>query len=954
MSTTDRSRTEYSARNTSVAVTSRLLAIFMGYIVRIVFTHTLSEDYVGVNGLFLDIINILSLTELGVGAAITYALYMPIEKRDIEKQKSLMKLFKDFYHIVALIVAVAGLMVIPFMDVLIKDPPNVEHLTFIYLLYLTNSVSSYLLIYKKALIDAHQLAYIGTLYQTVSWMVQDVLQIAVLIYTRNFILYLLLNLAATIISNILISRHANKLYPFLKEKTVEKLPDAERHDIFKNVKAMLMHKVGTVVVSNTDNLIISAFVGIRSAGRYSNYYLITVSIKQVIEQFFQGIMASVGNLGVSEKPERIRRIFRATFFICQWLCCFSTIAFLELLDPFVGIFFGKTYIFSRDVTVMICISFYVTGMRYATVVFRDSLGIFYYDRYKAIFEAVFNLLFSIIFAQILGTAGVFLGTIVSTLLTSTWVEPYVLYKYRLKVPVWEYFGRYLLYVIVAVGCYFATDYLCSLLTVESVALTLIIKAFICLIVPNVIMLAVYFRTWEFKLLIKKAKFLLAKRREKTDNTSLSTSEKVYLKLLENAITGHPIAYEDISEASDLDWRKVIEIGNDQKQLPLLYDPLTAARKVLLDHANISEGDDHDPKTAGSIPLRNEMIEHVSGASGGYIIADYYLWHETGKLHQALNEAGIRNVLIKGPAISRFYPIPELRKSGDIDLWLPDVYERGNATDDNFGDVFEKARRVIAGFGYEKSEVQGNMHHMAFNKGEGPEVELHGRLTEIFDDEKMNERIFDFQHEAVENLIDIEFVNGDVYCSLSDADNGFYMILHMLQHYTTKGFGWKFLCDWTAFLNSIDDDKIKERLNGLLEKSGLTVFTETITRICVEYLGLSKEKASFLIKGNVEENTCKALVRELFESGEFGLSDENRMVVLRDTSIISMAREFHHQMKHNHPVASESVWKWPYLWVVTLWEFYRNNHKLRGIRSRDVIKNARQRSALVGSLQIFRK
>lgn len=509
----ERSRTEYSARNTTVAVISRFSAILMGFFVRIVFTHTLSEEYVGVNGLFLDIINILSLTELGVGAAITYALYQPIKDNDFEKQKSLMRLFKQFYHLVAGIVAVLGLCVIPFMDVLIKDKPDVPHLTFIYLLYLINSVSSYLLIYKKTIMDAHQLAYIGTLYQTISWIVQDVLQIMILILWRNFILYLFMNLIATVVSNILISLHADRLYPFLRDRDIEPLPKDERKGIFKNVRAMLLHKIGGVVVTNTDNLIISAFVGIVSAGRYSNYYLVTVSVRQIIEQIFNGLMGSVGNLGVSESPARIRRIFRATFFMCQWMCCFSTVAFLELIDPFVSLFFGSVYVFSRDVTVMICISFYVTGMRYATTCFRDSLGLFWYDRYKAIPEAILNLVFSIIFAQRFGTAGVFLGTVLSTLLTSTWVEPYVLYKYRLHVPVWEYFGRYLLYALVAVLSFFATDRLCAFAAGDTVSIgALLIRALICAVVPNVIMLLCYFKLWEFSFLIEKGRMLLEKRR----------------------------------------------------------------------------------------------------------------------------------------------------------------------------------------------------------------------------------------------------------------------------------------------------------------------------------------------------------------------------------------------------------------------------------------------------------
>ena len=141
----ERSRTEYSAMNTTVAIGSRLAAILMGFATRVVFTHTLSEAYVGVNGLFTDILNVLSLSELGVGTAITFSLYQPIARGDEEKQKSLMKLYQNIYRGVALLVFAAGLLIIPFMDVLIKNQPEVGNLTVIYLMYLGNSVISYLL-----------------------------------------------------------------------------------------------------------------------------------------------------------------------------------------------------------------------------------------------------------------------------------------------------------------------------------------------------------------------------------------------------------------------------------------------------------------------------------------------------------------------------------------------------------------------------------------------------------------------------------------------------------------------------------------------------------------------------------------------------------------------------------------------------------------------------------------
>ncbi|MDE5588697.1 MAG: lipopolysaccharide biosynthesis protein [Acetatifactor sp.] len=498
-----KSRTEYSARNTTVAMVANVTAILVGYLTRVVFTHTLEDAYVGINGLFTNILNVLALSELGLGSAITYALYRPVSEGDLEKQKSYMRLYRQFYRIVAGIVLVGGLMVIPFMDILVKDQDKVEHLIFIYLMYLLNSVISYLLIYKAALLDAHQLNYIGVLYQTVFLIVQNLLQISVILLTKNFILYVLIFILCTITNNFCISRKADKMYPYLKDKEAENLSKQEKNDIYRNVRAMLMHKIGKVAVNNTDNLLLSSIVGITSVSCYSNYYLVIGSVKQILDKVFLAISASVGNLGVEEKGERIKKIFEAAFFAGQWAFGFAAICLYELLDSFVGVSFGSQFVFSKDITLILCVNFYLMGTCRATMIFRDSMGLFRYDRYVSILEAVINLVVSIILGMYWGTAGVFLGTTISTLTTSLWVGPYILYKHKLNCPSRSFFARYALYGTVTFGVWFCTDLLCRRIT-GSLAAMWAGRLVCCLFIPNLVYLLLYHRTAEFRLLMRKA------------------------------------------------------------------------------------------------------------------------------------------------------------------------------------------------------------------------------------------------------------------------------------------------------------------------------------------------------------------------------------------------------------------------------------------------------------------
>lgn len=507
----EKSRTENSARNASVAMCSRILAILGGFISRVVFTHTLSQEYVGINGLFNDILNVLALSELGVGTAITFALYKPIAEDDIERQKSLMRMYRNFYQGVGLIVLALGLFLIPFLGYFFKEQPQVEHLTLIYLIYLANSVMSYAFVYKRTLVDAHQLNYISVLYQTVSWFAQSVLQIGVLLLTRNFMLYVSVMIACTVVHNLCISAKADRMYPYLRDREVDRLPDVERKEIFRNIRAMFMHKISTVIVNSTDNLLLSALVGIRSVSCYTNYFLVIGSVRQVLTQMFSGITASVGNLGVESESGRVRRIFEAAFFLDQWVFGMAAVCLYQVLNPFVELFFGSQFVFPSGITLVLCINFYLTGMRQATLVFRDSLGVFWYDRYKSLVEAAVNLIVSLILGRWLGTVGVFIGTTVSIVTTSLWVEPYMLYKHRLKCSAGKYFLRYALYAIVTFAVWFCTDLLCRQITGTLFAMC-VGRLICCLLITNLVYLLLYHRTEEFLLLMRKAFGILRKKR----------------------------------------------------------------------------------------------------------------------------------------------------------------------------------------------------------------------------------------------------------------------------------------------------------------------------------------------------------------------------------------------------------------------------------------------------------
>lgn len=500
-------RTEYSARNSSMALVSKIIAILLGYFARVVFTHTLSESYVSISGLFLEILNVLAISELGIGVSISYSLYGPIARGDVEKQKSLMQLYRRVYFGVIGLIVVFGGIIAAFLPRIVSDDIVVDRIYLIYFMYLADACLSYFLAYRKTIVEAHQKSYITVSIQTFSFIIQNAVQMVVLFTTKNFILYLSIRLICTLASNLTCSRYAVKNYPFIKDKDVTPLSQDEKDDIFKNVKAMMVHKIGNVVVNNTDNIFLSVLVSTLAVGSYSNYYLIIGSARQAIDQVLQGITASVGNLGHTESVEKMKKIFNTTFFVNQWLYSLATICMFNVLDEFVGFSFGNTYVFSRDITLVLCLVFYIKGMRQACLIFRDSMGLFRYDWMKAVAEMIINVVASLILGKMFGTIGVFIGTIICTLTTSTWVEPYVLYKHKLKEGLAGYYLKWILYTGIMLATLFTTAKICQLISLGGFG-GIIIKAILSFAITNLVFLLVYSKTREFSYCMTKAKGLV--------------------------------------------------------------------------------------------------------------------------------------------------------------------------------------------------------------------------------------------------------------------------------------------------------------------------------------------------------------------------------------------------------------------------------------------------------------
>jgi O-antigen/teichoic acid export membrane protein len=491
-------RAKNSIRNVLVAWIIQALVVIGGFSLRIIFVRTMNDEYLGLNGLFGNIITMLSMAELGIGAAINFSLYKPIAENNEQEIIALINLYRKLYMLVGIAILVAGAIITPFLPYMVKEmPQNVKHIYFIFYMYVVNSAVSYFFSYKAVYLYACQEAYRVNRNHGLCYCSMIFIQMAVLLLTRNFILYYSVQIAATIIENVRISQIADKCHPLLKSKKKYELSLDIKSQIKKNIVGVMGQNIGTVVISSTDTLILSKFLGIIEVAVYSNYVLIINSVNAFILQAFSAVTASVGNLCVEGTAEQKKNVFNMIYFINFWLYCFASVAFYVLFNPFIEIFFGKNYLFEMGTVFFIVLKVYCTGMRQTCITFKSAAGIYIQDVYKPYVEVAVNIIVSVALVRRYGLIGIMLGTIISSVFISTWIEAMVVFRHIFNKRPWSFLGKYVLYLVIVIAMMLATEYIASFVTVTGIA-GLFLKAILVLIIPNIFITILFYRTEAFR------------------------------------------------------------------------------------------------------------------------------------------------------------------------------------------------------------------------------------------------------------------------------------------------------------------------------------------------------------------------------------------------------------------------------------------------------------------------
>lgn len=484
-------RTNNSIINSIVTLMSNILSFVIAFVAQAIFIRILGTEYLGLNGLFTNLLSMLSIFELGIGNAIVFNLYKPIAENDENKINSLMRFYKKTYNIIALVIFLAGILLMPFLRFIVTTSIEEINIYVVYILFLISTVSSYIMAYKRNLIIANQKNYIINIIHMGYLSILNLSQLLIIYFTKNYYAYLIAKICCQLLENIIINIKANNDYKYLDTKSANKLDNETEKDIFSRVKALFFHKIGGIIINGTDNIIISMFLGLTQVGLYTNYYTITAALTSLFGQIISSATASVGNLLISNDKEKSYEVFDKMRFLNSWISIFSAASFLAIVQPFIKIWVGEEYLLGIGTVAVIAFNYFQKMQRNSYSTFKDSAGIWREDKFVPLIESLLNIIFSIICLKIFGLAGVFMGTIISGLALWCYSYPKFVYKKLFnrsyKNYALETLGYILLFILVALPTYLVS----TVLIVNNVLLQIVIKAIICLIIPNLILLIVF-------------------------------------------------------------------------------------------------------------------------------------------------------------------------------------------------------------------------------------------------------------------------------------------------------------------------------------------------------------------------------------------------------------------------------------------------------------------------------
>lgn len=523
----NKSRTTYTILNFTSSIGGLLITVLMQFVVRTVFIRTLGKSYLGINGLFSNILSMLSLAEMGVGSAIVFKLYEPLANNDKRRINLLMNFYKVVYRYIGIAVGIVGICLVPFLHILINDYDKLATLNintvFIFCLYLFDSVSSYLFFaYKSAIVKADQKEYIINIVSYFFTIGSGILQIVFLILFNSFELFVILSIIKTLGLNFAIAFYADKHYPYLNNELQGSISSGEAKGVFKDCGALFIYKMNNVVVKSTDNIILSAFLGLDSVALYSNYAIFYTTIRTLFTKVFNSVGHSIGNLHTTHDVSQEYKVFEATMLVAGILGGTALVGIFCIADEFVKIWLGENWVLVQPFSFLLGLEIYTISYKQALAKYRTSYGLFRQGWARPLAGMLINLIISIVLVKPLGISGVLIGTIAADWLTFAWYDPLILHRigFEKTYPVSRYYYKFLKYTLTTIVIGVSNYYICSHFLAGMGWISVLVHAIICGVTTPVALMLVSLTTQEAHYILDLINREIRKATKKSTNKSL--------------------------------------------------------------------------------------------------------------------------------------------------------------------------------------------------------------------------------------------------------------------------------------------------------------------------------------------------------------------------------------------------------------------------------------------------
>lgn len=488
------SRTKNASKNAMSAIVNKICVLLLTFIGRKFFIQYIGIEYLGINGLFGNVLTLLSMADLGLGTAMNVSLYKPIAENNTKKLIALMNNYRRLYYIIAFVVTLIGLGLVPFLSYIVNLDNDIEHLYAYYIIFVLKNTVSYLFIYKQSIIAADQKSYLVNKIDVYVNILRVGSQVLSVIIFKNYFVYILIELISVVAHNLCISHIADKQYPFLKKKG--ELSKDEKKLFVNDMYSAFLYKIAGSILGGTDNILISTIVGTIAVGLYSNYFTVTNNLETFVMLLFTSLTASVGNLVATSSSERRYFTYKSMQMVGNWIGAFVTVCLVYLTQDFIVLWLGYDMLLDKYVLVAVVINMYYTICMRPVWTFREGTGMYRQIRYIMLFTAIINIFLSIIMGRIWGVGGILIATSIAKFVTCFWYEPILLYKNFFKVHPAKYYRDYFINAVMTVLCVIVCYFPIKLIKSISIG-GWISKTAICVVIVNIIYFLRYCKTTEF-------------------------------------------------------------------------------------------------------------------------------------------------------------------------------------------------------------------------------------------------------------------------------------------------------------------------------------------------------------------------------------------------------------------------------------------------------------------------